>query len=490
MTLQRPIAFISLWILLLGCGQGNSSETLLENAPTAVSLNTLPTVTPTSTAQPTQTPTREPTSTPTPQPTRTDTPQPTHTATPTAIPENFFYVSKLGSNADGRSWETAWSEMDQVDWTIIEPGATILLDGGAEQMVYTSTLKPATNGSADAPITIRLAEEPGRDGQVLISGGRPYDLPYCDQPDFVKPEGDALRNAIRFENVAWVVVDGRKWRGIVITDTDRHGIELKPDTDHITLRNIEIYDIGFGKEGDDGAYPNGTGITLDGTNHTFERLIIHDNGHDALQSRADTLDSLTVRQSWLYNSVPHPEITDQAFNYCTHSDALQIYDGGVVENIAFYDTILGPGFTNTVILGDKVVNVNRVLFDNVLFLKGAENNVSAHSTATIEVHDWTLRNVTVFSPNEPYNAITFKGDDLTIVDSIFLGGHINIPNTEPTVSGNCQWGTTGNRIGEEVDPDFVSALPDPFSVDNYQPRAAACVGKGATIFTLDDLLGQ
>lgn len=401
-------------------------------------------------------------------------------------------MSKLGSNEDGRSWQTAWSELDQIDWTIVAPGALILLDGGDEQMVYTSTLAVAASGTADAPIVVQLAEEEGRDGQVFISGGRDYELPYCFEPDILPPEEDnALRDGIFLADVAWVVVDGRKWRGITITDTNRHGIELKPTTDNITLRNIEIYDIGFIKtDAEEGAYPNGTGITLDGTNHTFERLIIHDNGHDAIQSRGDTLDSLTVRESWLYNSIPHPEVTEQSFNYCTHSDALQIYDGGVVENISFYDSVLGPGFTNTVILGDKVVNVNRVLFDNVLFLKGAENNVSAHSTATIEVTDWTLRNVTVISPPDAFNALLFKGENLTITNSIIVGSHINIPNTEPTVSGNCQWQTTGITIGEEVDPEFETAVSTPFSFDNYQPQAEPCIGKGSSIYTIEDLLGE
>lgn len=403
--------------------------------------------------------------------------------TPERVSGTTFYVSLLGNNKTGLSWEEAWNELDQIDWKEIKPGDLIWLDGGAEKMIYRTTLTPAASGEAGNPIYIEVAKEAGRNGQVIISGGREQPLPYCFESAYEPFDERPLRDGILLSDVSWIVIDGRDWRGILIENSGIHGIELKPDSSNITLRHLEITNVGFAKQAEAGWYPNGTGITLNGNHHLIERLVIHDNGHDAIQSNGEMLENLTIRQSWLYNSLPHPEVSDQAFNYCTHTDALQIYSGGVVENITISDSILGPGFTNTVLLGDKAVNVNHVLFENVLFLKGAENNVNAHSLATLDVKHWTLKNVTVYGPNTLYNGLLYKGENLTITDSIFVGSHINIPNTEPNISGNCQWQTSGVLIGEEIDPGFETAAPDPFTIEHYEPLATPCVGKGSSIFS-------
>ncbi|MEM7333977.1 MAG: hypothetical protein AAF490_17970 [Chloroflexota bacterium] len=496
--LKIVLVLMASLIFIVGCGEEPAPETdaeptveiALESAeeeptPTAVSPTNTPD--PTNTPNPTNTPSPTNTAVPTETPPPTETPLPT--TEPTAVPRQTFYVSPSGSNEDGLSWETAWSELDQIDWAQIEPADLILLDGGDEQMVYETTLTPKASGEEGAPIRIQVAEENGRNGQVIIAGGRAYELPYCFQDDFVEVESDGLRDGILLENVSWLIIDGGKWRGIVIHEAEVHGIDFDPNTDHITLRNMEIYNNGFAKF-EESWIPNGTGITLDGTNHQLQRLIIHDNGHDAIQSGGETLDSITISESWMYNSIPHPEVTEQSSNYCTHTDAFQIYGGEVVENINIEDSVLGPGFTNTIIFGDKVVNVNKVSFNNVLILKGAENNLSAHSTATLDVKEWSFNQVTVISNNSAFNAITFKGAEITIENSIFLGGHINIPNSEPIAANNCQWDTTGITIGEEINPQFVSAEAAPFSIEQYEPQAEACADKGSTIFSPEDLLAR
>lgn len=467
---------------LVGCGQEEGSVSV-EVAATAVSTQTLtpPTTTPLPTATASQTPIPTATETAVP-PTAT----PSATSTATAVPPQRYYVSKNGNNSDGLSWETAWNELDQIDWRVIAPNSYILLDGGVEQMVYQTPLIPRSSGTEQHPILIQLADEAGRDGQAIIRGERPYPLPYCDQPSVDNLDVEWMRHGILLDEVAWVVVDGRKWRGIVIEGVRVRGIDIKPDTNHLTLRNLEIHDVGFAKTGDDGYFPNGTGITVNGTNHLFERLIIHDNGHDAIQSDGETLAHLTIRESWLYNSVPHPVVTDQSANYCTHTDAFQIHAGGVVEQIIIEESVLGPGFTNTLLFGDKVVDVNDVTLRDVLILKGAENNISAHSTATVSVNNWTLQNVTVYSPLTAFNAITYKGVELTIEESIFVGGHINIPNEEPMVRGNCQWETTGVEIGVNVDPKFTTAVADAFSTGLYEPQNEQCIG--SSIFSPEMLL--
>src|SRR5688572_3380963 len=93
-----------------------------------------------------------------------------------------FYVSRNGSNGDGRSWAAAWSELSRINWAAVAPGDTILVDGGSTAcpslgpgyncgMVYNSTLTLGKSGTSSAPITVRLASDAGRNGTVIIDGG-------------------------------------------------------------------------------------------------------------------------------------------------------------------------------------------------------------------------------------------------------------------------------------------------------------------------------
>ncbi|MEM7333978.1 MAG: hypothetical protein AAF490_17975 [Chloroflexota bacterium] len=398
-----------------------------------------------------------------------------------------FYVSKLGNNSDGLSWESAWNELNQVDWSKFQPGDTLLIDGGAESMTYRTTLQPTASGTAAEPIRIQLAGENGRNGQAIFFGGRSTPLPHCGQTSYSYNPNGLTTNGAKFEGVSWITIDGTKWRGIVIHGMNGDGIRLYSNTDNLTFRHMEIYDNGTVKQSGGGYYSDAKGIRLEGSNHTVERTIIHDNGQDAIQSNGANVSNFTIRESWFYNGRQHPNI-DQSYNYCTHSDALQIFDGGVVSGINIEDSVLGPGFTNTILLGDKNVDVNNVTINNVLILKSAENSISAHSTATTSVNNWNISNVTVYGPNTAYNAITYKGRELAITNSVFVGSHINIPNTSPAFGNNCQWDTTGIDIGVDTNPQFTSASPEAFTDGNYAVNERACATSGSSITSIDDLM--
>lgn len=421
--------------------------------------------------------------------------QPTEAPPPTVMPilppeagaGARFYVSKLGSNGDGRSWQTAWNELDQVDWSQFEPGDTLLIDGGESEMVYRQTLTPTQSGTAEKPIRIQLATEQGRNGQAIIFGGRETPLPYCDQRNYSYNKNGLTRYGALFHDVSWIELDGTKWQGIVIHGMASDGIRLYPNTSNLTFRHMEIYDNGNIVENNGRFHSDGKGLRLEGANHLVERTIIHDNGQDAIQSNGAGVSNFTIRQSWFYNSRPHPHI-DQSFNYCMHSDALQIFNGGRVSGVTIEQSVMGPGFTNTILLGDSTVDVNDVLIRDVLILKGAENNISAHSKATTSVRNWRIENVTVFGPDTAYNAITYKGVDLTIHNSLFVGSHINIPNTSPNMRNNCQWNTTGIDIGAETNVSFADAKLLPFDLGNYRITGGSCAGVGSSIHSVEQLM--
>jgi len=74
-----------------------------------------------------------------------------------------FYVSPGGNNQDGRSWATAWRELDQIAWSSVKPGDTILLAPDR----YESSLVVKASGTANAPIRFEAR------GDVVIFGGIP-----------------------------------------------------------------------------------------------------------------------------------------------------------------------------------------------------------------------------------------------------------------------------------------------------------------------------
>jgi len=189
----------------------------------------------------------------------------------------------MGDNADGASWASAWNELSQVDWQKVQPGDRIVIDGGAESMRYETSLTIDRCGTPEMPITIQLSDEPGRNGQAIIFGGRDTALPYCGQPEYVYQE-DAQGTGIKFGGTANIILDGTKWRGIVIHGFNSAGLRLDNGAANITVRNLEIFDNGSARQRDDALwYPDRPGVLLTGTNILFERMIIHDNGADSFQ---------------------------------------------------------------------------------------------------------------------------------------------------------------------------------------------------------------
>lgn len=400
-----------------------------------------------------------------------------------------YYVSKLGNNEDGKSWETAWNELDQIDWRIIRPGDVILIDGGSTEMVYSSTLEPTASGTPEEPILISLATDPGRNGKAVIFGGRSTPLPYCGQKEYDYQKDNVRSTGIELDDISWVVIDGTKWRGITVHGHNGEGIKIENSTRNLTLRNMEIHDNGRASI-DDGAWePDGPGIRVSGVNARLERMIIHDNGQDAIQSLHDTnLSNLTIRQSWLYNGRQHPTV-DESYNWCAHTDGLQIYNGGVVSGVLIEESIIGPGFTNGIILGDRRADVYDVTLRNLLFTKGADNNI--HTQTASDAKRWVVDHVTAHCPNTKWHCLRIQGDDHTVTNSIFYGSKIYFPdNGLENYSGNCQWKTNGFDLGQEVDPQFVDANDnDPFSLDNYALRSGSpCAGAGSSITSVSQLL--
>lgn len=432
---------------------------------------------------------------PAPSPTAAPTSAPAPTAAPTVPPDtsagSTFYVSKGGNSADGRSWATAWSELDRIDWSVVRPGDTVLIDGGADRMVYTSSLLVGAGGVGGTPITVRLASESGRNGQAVIFGGRSAPLPYCGQRDYAYQTQGVRTIGVKIDNVSQVVLDGTKWRGIVVHGHNGYGVHVTGRSSNITVRNLEVYDNGTAFS-DGGAWNlDHPGINFSGTSNTFERVLVHDNGQDAFQSSGGVSD-FTLRSSWLYNGRKHPS-SNNSFNHCTHSDGVQLFGGGVQSGLLVEDSVIGPGFMQGLLLGDSGYPdsrpwavVNDVTIRNSLFFKSTNANISGH-TNPLKPKNWRIEHVTSYrEEGARWHNVYLEGTGHQIVDSIFQGSTLSFPDGQAVTRDNCQYQTTGLTVGATVDPQFVDIASDDFGLMLGSP----CGGRGATIRSPADLVGR
>jgi hypothetical protein len=438
-----------------------------------------------------------------------------------------FYVSKSGNNQNGQSWSTAWNELNQINWSVVNPGDTVFLDGGASSMTYTTTLAPSKSGVAGNPITISLSSEAGRNGKAIINGGRQAQLPECGQNSY-SPYSSAsgvnqLEEGIKIDNVSYITIDGTKWEGIEIT-RGAHGIRYYGDASHTTMRNMHIYDNGDVRQDNDGSvnnlwYAGNPGIRVEGSYHTFERMHLHDNGQDNIQSGGtlNELTNMTIKESWLHNQRVHsgtdhspdgdspdemgspqkgPDYNgfNESFNWCNHADAVQIYNGGNkdVTNVFFENTIFGPGQTNTLILGDTSgggATIRDLTMKNVLIIKGADNNINGKEGPSSH-KNWNLQHITVFSPNTKFGAIRLAGNTHHISDSVFVGANASFESPLVTDDGNCVFNVSGDTFGSLFgDPLFASASTNPFTLDDYTLLPGSpCAGKGSSLTSVSQLL--
>jgi hypothetical protein len=482
-----------------------------------------------------------PTPGPTPTPTATATPAPTPSPSPSASAAATWYVSRNGSNADGSSWATAWSELSNISWSLIHPGDTILIDGGAAAcpspydfsttrpgvacgMLYNTTLTIGKSGTASAPITIKLAADAGHDGTAVFFGGRTSPLPYCTQAGYSATySGTVRQSGISIGNYQYLVIDGRKRSGFMSyghddpAHNDANGVTFSDArAGWITVRNMEIFDNGFVVSGP--VNSDSPGVRLRGHDLTFERLLVHDNGQDEFQGGASSsapITNITIRDSWLYMQRENPAYAGFGFNAgpsqtgCTHADGIQIYPegtGGEQSGLTFANDILGPLLDQGIYPSDTDVAYDNTTINNVLFINSIWNNINSDPQPNSSLpSNWKVSNVTayvtpgaagaIYGDDSQCNVEVLSGSSLTLTDSIFVNGCIHFDQSPLSGSGNLYWNTSSSPAGTVTNPLFAGPLPgnnNPSfstlaSVD-FTPTCGACSGKGAALHRVQDIL--
>lgn len=452
-----------------------------------------------------------------------------------------WYVSRHGDNVDGRSWATAWNELDRINWSLVRPGDVVLVDGGARPcrsnytfanhetarpglscgMLYRTPLSVRANGTPAAPVTVRLANEAGRNGTAVVFGGRASKLPHCNQADY-KASGRAAAFGIAVPGMRHVVIDGGHRSGIMVYGAES-GVDLVSDaTAFVTLRNLEIFDNGTAGRWAHGYRTDGEGISLVGHDITVDRSLIHDNGQDAVQDRYTgpinndshaPLSNIAVTNSWLYVSREHPVYRGYGFNSgsqaiesqdCAHVDGIQIWGGGLHQRRLTVDhSIFGPFLAQGVYPANRnTTSFDDVTITNTLFLDILNHSIIGDRVASDRntPANWKIRRVTSYLSDEPGSrrgALDLAGVNHSVRNSIFYNGYFADAGSVDSAGGNVFWG--GDRVpgGTRDDPGFPGPLPSARERTfaslvgaDFTPTCRVCAGAGSPLHGVKDLLDR
>lgn len=395
-----------------------------------------------------------------------------------------YYVSPAGSGANGLSWATAWRNTSLINWSVVRPGAIIMLDGGTSVCgVSPYDFKPSspdpgvTCGQRYAPfsvgqndVTIERSTAAGRDGTVVIDGGRDTPLPYCGQASYSAADG--AMTGIDLNGHSSVVIDGKARGGIVVRGA-HNGVWMQGGGSD-TLRNMEIFDNGFAISHPWGYSSDGQGVLMSGENNTYDRLLVHDNGQDEFHSGSEVHDGIigysdagsVLSNSWLGAVRANPRYPDEPFNDlqasghdpgCTHADGVQIFEPGTrMSGLTFSYDVFGPGTNSGLFPADAGTGAT---FDNVTVSDSLFLNPASIDIMTVNpVHGWDLDHDTLLAARGAL-LIPANGSN-RITDVIKYGGSVYTPGGPWITSGNIWYG--GEPLpgtSAHFDPGFLSVPP-------------------------------
>jgi hypothetical protein len=442
-------------------------------------------------------------------------------AAPASAATTTWYVSPHGDNTTGASWAHAWNEMNQIQWSHVHPGDTVVLDGGAVScgseydftttrpgvncgMVYRTPLTLGASGTSTAPIHVALAGTAGHDGTVVMFGGRATPLPYCHQTSYSYTPGNATEIVIG--SVSNVIVSGWHRSGIMVYGAQQ-GVHFTSDgANHVALRDMEIFDNGTASKSSQGGSSwrtDSEGVALRGSDLLFGRDLVHDNGQDEFQSdeavATGSIHDLTWANDWIYASRGNPGYPGQPFNDlqavgasdCTHADGIQIDGGGRQSSLRLNHDIFGPLLNQGLYPSEPSTNTR---FDDVTIRNTTFNDVVSHPILSdLSVHNWTLANDTVFQTQGGFEIPGDRGG-MAMTDTIKQGGYVVMSSWPSGSVTSSQWYLGDPVAGaRQVNPQFAAAptktRPTYAELRNIDltPSCSTCAGLGSPLTTIDAL---
>ena len=334
-------------------------------------------------------------------------------------PPTTYYVSKNGNNRDGLSWDTAWNELDQINWSSIQAGDTIYIDGGT----YHSSLSVGTSGTPSSPITITGIDNVVIDGQNQRSRG------------------------ISIRNKSYIEISNIK-----VTNQTNDDVYIDASS-NVLLEGLEVYVTGralFIQEsnnitvrGCDIRTPTNLSRQTDGIYSQRNKNNIYENNHIVI-----------------YNQ-----------NASGHDDAIQLYQDDSAIIRGNYLAQVNSKVANAQGLYATTMYGTSKFYNNVVNLGNAQSNALSFrrlptlgGTGTVEIVENTIYGI------RPYHGIWVTEVDAPVVKNNIV---YVLSGAALTLSGSSS-GVSNNYIGN---PKFVGT--DDFHLQSVSPAINAGANLGS-----------
>ena len=356
---------------------------------------------------------------------------------------------------------------------------------------------PFTVGASN--VTLARSRDAGRNGTVVINGGRTTPLPYCMQTTYSAATGASY--GIDLGSRTGVVIDGQDRSGIIVRGS-RNGVRMGPGG-RDTLRNMELFDNGYPVSHSWGYSTDGNNILTGGQNNVYDRLLVHDGGQDEFHSDSSGYDhsGSQVINSWMGAMREHPAFVGEPFNDlqktgadpgCTHADGFQSFaPATTMSGLTFNNDVFGPGVNQGLYPSDSGTGTkfNNVSVTNTLFLDVASHNI----ISDLPVHGWTVDHVTIFATQGGFE-LPSDGTN-TVTNVIKQGGYVDTPGGTWATSGNDWWGDDPlPGQSSNLNPNFSSVpsgtLPALATLRTANLTSGSFPASGAPINSFSELLSR
>ena len=379
---------------------------------------------------------------------------------PRALPET-FYVSVSGSDSNaGTSPSAAWRSVARVNSAALQPGDTVLFEGG--QSFTDSTLMPGGSGSSGDPVRF-ASYGSGRaslTNGIWVPAGR-HDLVFDDLD--ISSNGILVASAASGSGVQDITLENS-----ALHDTPQAGVNIQPQDSHWTVSGNSFRHIG------DSAIINwAPGTVISGNSFT-------DIGWNP---------QITYAKHGIYAKGADMVIDDNDFSDIPNGQAVSIrYHGARVYGNTIHDTPYAFAFFDfdtspapqgvSEIYDNKTWNVNGYAF---YYGSGTDPNGKPPSVSFV-----LANNTFQLAGGEAVNlADTPSSASITLANNIFAGSYGSAYRGCPTCSEhNNDWsGATSDIPTGNGD---LTANPDLNPAPNLNPQTGSPVIDAGTT-TIPDL---
>lgn len=406
---------------------------------------------------------------------------------------NTWYVSRNGSNQGGTSWQAAWSELNQIQWHLVKPGDTVLIDGGSNScapmgpeqagcgMVYNTPLLIGASGTVTEPITVKVDR-----GTAIIDGNLTRWTSCAEYPSEPTPPSSpkvgsgVIDTLLTWGGRSYVTVDGGRPGGLTLRNGRRYGANLSSGDGNV-LRNARIHHV---------TDPNDTtnssaGVTQSwqGGGHLVERVEIFRIGQDGIRVAGD---GLTVRGVYFHDL------------YCNHPDGIQAFvptnnddvpdSEGRIQGLTVEHSVFERVGLQMVFLGENASHnswVDGVTIRDNLFLSGSYVVKTKHGRSTnVLIERNTFTGSSEFAIEWCCGGSTAP---MTIRDNVFYntnrgstGFYLPTSGGATAFRDNCLYQSGG--VSQTTAQGSITSNPQFVGSGDWTiKQGSPCEGKGATI---------